>query len=279
MHARKLLANRDGDGRLDRGRKARCRTIGCIDHVTGEGQHVRRRQDVEHFAGARYHAGKQAHLSPHRGDRSGVLRGKRAGRGVALTGSIERAEQQGRFARGGVIPAGVECRSCGQSIGDFRRERPRRIAIAEQHRKARCVDARIRILRQRIGGQILVSRAFSSSGRCGMLRGAGKRIFPEPAAQAQDVRHAGGRLRRPLRFIEERMRAAAGARTRVRQRAPIQQLRVARMRRDRIAKSIAGFPRRAQLEVPADAVAGIRRVSVVRRHGCRHSRASGNPVA
>ena len=75
MQPRQALANRGTHGRRERGREARRRTVGRVDHVARKGQHVCCRQDFEHFAGARYHTAEQIHLSPHRADRSGIVRG------------------------------------------------------------------------------------------------------------------------------------------------------------------------------------------------------------
>ena len=147
----------------------------------------------------------------------------------------------------------------GEPAGNFPRERPCRVAVAEQHRQCRRVDAGIRVSRQRVGGQVLVSRALRS-GRCGrMLGSAGERIFPEAAAEAQDVRQPRGGLPRLLRFVQQRMGAVAGARARMRQCAPVQQLRVTRMIRDGLAKRIAGIPGRAARQVGANRFAGFAR--------------------
>ena len=93
-------------------------------------------------------------------------------------------------------------------------------------------------------------------------------ILPQPAAQAQDVGQAPGRQRRRrLRPVEQRMRRFRGTGARMGERAPVEELGVARVLCDRLAERIAGIPRRAALQVLADALAGLRGRGVVRSRG------------
>lgn len=185
VHLCQALANRSRHGGDERGREAGRGTIGRVDHVTGEGQHVGRGQDFEHFGGARDDSGEQGHLPAHGRNRSGIVSSQRAGRRVALAGAIECTEQQGGLTGGGVIPAaGRRGRQPGR---DFGGEALRPVAIAEQSRQGRRVDTRIGIPSQRVGGQVLIARPLRERGGGRRHGSAREGVFPEPTAQAQDV--------------------------------------------------------------------------------------------
>ena len=280
VQARQAFADR----RVHRGHEPRREpglgTTGRIDHVAGEDQDVRHREHAQDFARLGNHVLEQQHLPPHRRDVPGIARTERTGSGIALHGAVGFAQQQCGFAHRRVIPAVERNRPRGEPCRDLLRQPPRLRRIAGEHRQRRRIDARVRILRQRIRRQILVAGARGQGADAPVrlaavrtLQRTGEGVLRQPPAQAQDVgeqrRLLGGRFAEPrpcrgpspftlvqprLRFVQQRACAPAGAGTGVRKRAPVEKLRVAGTGNDPLAEHIAGIPRRAALEVAADLV-------------------------
>lgn len=131
-----------------------------------------------------------------------------------------------------------------------------------------------------MGRQVFVARARGQGADARVrlvgarvLQRTSERVLRQAPAQAQDVgkqrRLPCGRGAEPrlcpdlvsfavvqprLRFVQQRACTLACAGTSVRKRAPVQKLRIARMRSDPLAECVAGIPRRTALEVTADLV-------------------------
>ncbi len=255
----KRLANR----RAHRGdcgrRKPGNAPVGGVDHVPGERDHVGGAQQPQDVDRVRQRPGEQAHLPPHRRDDAGVVGGASVRGRVALRRAFGVAEQQARLALGREIPDGAR-RHCArrETRVDLAGKPPCGSAIAEEHRQRRGVDARVRVFRERVGPQVLVARVLGLARRARSVGRAVERLLPQVAAQAQDVGQARGRGCGPrLRLVEQRVRRMGGAGAGVRERAPVQQLRVGGVQRDCLVERVAPVPGRALIEMAADALAGV----------------------
>jgi len=110
---------------------------------------------------------------------------------------------------------------------------------------------------QRVGRQVLIPRATRAGGLGGGIARAVIAVLPEPATQAQDLVELSGVLGDGgLRLVEQGEGLARRAGPGMRERAPVQQVGIARKVGQRLAKGITGVPRRTVFEMPADALAG-----------------------
>ncbi len=257
MEARDALPHDCFQRGNERGRKPRSGAVRRIDHMPCEGDHIRYGQHGQDVARFRKRTGEQRDLTAHRRDTACVACGGEVGGGIGLTRLLEPTEQQLGLARRRHVPE-VAGLVRGEPHDDFFREALRVRAIAENPRQRRCVDARERIVPQRIRREIFLARALRQRDRTRTVGRAMISVFPEPAAQAEDIAQPIGRGRRGLRALEERMRRMDGARARMGEGAPVEEFCVSRTGLDRLTERIARVPRRALLEMPANALGRFR---------------------
>ena len=197
-----------------------------VDHVAGERDDVARAQHRQHRGRGRQHAREQPQLAAHRsrcGRYRAVALRPRLRVPFARPGSI--AAQERRLGRRSARshPASAPPRAA-QRGSTSRGQRACGIALAEQHRQRRGIDAGVRIARERVRGEVLVARArLAAASATATGRRAVQRVLPQPAAQARGSRRAGAApATPPLRPIEQRVRLARRAGARVRERAAVE---------------------------------------------------------
>jgi len=126
--------------------------------------------------------------------------------------------------------------------------------IAQQHRERRRVDARMRIVRDGIRLQVLLTCTHSEFPRAIAFRGTVERILQKPPAQAGNVRSEPGRRILCFGAVEQRVRDSRCTGTGMRERAPVQQFTGVRLSGDGFAEGVARIPRRAAIEMRANDV-------------------------
>ncbi len=275
-----MCSRKRGGYRGDEGRgKARRGAPGRVEHVPGEGDDVGGAHDRQERGGGGQHAREQVKLASHAGHAAGVPPRLLPRGPVALPRERGVPAQQRGLRRGQQVPARQRRTARSERGLGLAGKRTCPLGVAEQHGQRRSVDARIRVARERVGGEVLVARACREDVGVAPGRRAVQRVLPQPPAQREDLA-ADRAHRRPARGWRGReARAPPTPRRRARARARRGRATPRRRSTRRPPRGMRRTPPTAHRGRGMRARARVREKWIGRCHPVGQRRASSRPPA